>query len=108
MEETSVVSSKEFEEVKNLLQGLIEKAAEENSYTPLVVLTAQVKLIAISLERITDTVYGNGKLGLITIVNEHSKKLAAYDKITWLVVGIMTTLIIGSIFYLILSHGLIK
>lgn len=106
--DTELPNNIKFDEIKALLQELIDQSDKEPTNISLAVLTTQVTILAATLERIVAIVYGNGKPGLITLVDISTRKLEVYDKVMWTVVGIVASLVIGSIFYLILSHGVMS
>lgn len=94
-----------MQEFRLMLQEFIDKTDKPDAYASLLILTAQVKQITETLEKISNNIYGNDKPGLISLVRSHHDRLNAYDKFMWLVGGIIASLVIGSIYYLILTHG---
>jgi hypothetical protein len=97
----------EFNEIKALLQAVSGKSITSDPAVVLAALTTEVRLIATSVEKITETLYGNSKPGLLTVSRMNSQRIDSFEKAIWIVVGVISSLMIGSVFYLVLSHGII-
>jgi hypothetical protein len=102
------MTEKEYEDLRSLIEDVLEKIDNSELYPLVIGCQNQLKVIGPAIDKITQTLYGNGKPGLTTVVDRNTIRLNTYDKASWAVIGIVLSLIIGSVFYLVLSHGIIR
>jgi hypothetical protein len=106
-------NSAELREIKDLLVGMQNCMGDDigklsNMQATLI---EQVSTVSKTVEKMSQTIYGNGHPGLTTSVNELDVRLSHMEKPkVWLntLISTLITLGITAIFYLILSHGIIK
>ena len=99
--------STNLDEIKELILRLAKASEDPVPTIALALLTAQVTTIATSLEKITKLIYGNDKPGLLTIVTNNTRRLDSFEKVSWLFGGVAVTLTVGSVFYVVLYHGIL-
>jgi hypothetical protein len=68
----------------------------------------QIKNLADSMKSVKETIYGNGKPGLTTVVNGLVDRASQNRWLSNSIIYICLGLGSGAIFYLVLSHGIIK
>ena len=120
---TPSIAGKQFEELKEMLTSLAqerphacEKTAEfaeiADRYAEITkaqaVIIEQLKGIVTTNEKVVNTIYGNGKPGLVTILSETRKDVDGILGIAKAVLLSLLGLGITALFYLVLSHGIIK
>lgn len=113
MAATTAGSNRGIDDIKDLLTDL--KSDWGDNFSRLLAmqatLTEQVSSVSKAAEKMSLTVYGNGKPGLTTCVSDITTRLNHLEKPKkWLDTLLTTviTLAVTAIFYLILSHGIIK
>ena len=72
------------------------------------VVVEQLKEIVITTDKISLTVYGNGKPGLTTLVAQMTKDVETVMNIVRTVAFTLLGLGVTALFYLVLSHGIIR
>lgn len=99
-------------EIKNLIERLLEQTKSGTNGAAInelrniqAVQAEQLKHLTILTEKISETLYGNGKLGLITVVSNLEKEFTKGQFIKNTVVTVVISLIVSSLFYLILLNG---
>ncbi len=93
-------------EQKGEIAELADKIAEITQAQA--VIAEQLKEIAETNRKVADTVYGNGKPGLVTIVSQTRKDVDGFLSIAKAVLLSLLGLGITALFYLVLSHGIIN
>ncbi len=90
------------------LTRLIKSQPDGNKIDDMVtVLTTAVHTLEVNtkaIEKITLTIYGNGKPGLQSDVRELQGRMSIIVKAAWIVIGVVLTTATGSIIWLIASH----
>lgn len=99
-------------EIKELLECLLDQTSHNVNGTALnelrniqAVQAEQIKQLTALSERISATLYGNGKIGLTTIVSNLEKEITKGQLIKNTVVTVVISLIVSSLFYLVLLNG---
>jgi len=72
------------------------------------VIVEQLRVITATNQKVTETVYGNGKPGLTTVVAETKKDMDAVMTVAKTLLFTLMGLGVTAVFYLVLSHGIIK
>ena len=72
------------------------------------VIVEQLKTISDTNKKVVETVYGNGKPGLVTVVAETKKDMDAVMAVAKTLLFTLMGLGVTAVFYLVLSHGIIK
>jgi hypothetical protein len=114
---------KQIEELKEMLTALIQErprdcdtSAELAELTDKIaeitkvqaVIIEQLKVVADTNKKVADTVYGNGKPGLVTIVSQTRKDVDGFLSVAKAALLSLLGLGITALFYLVLSHGIIN
>ncbi len=88
------------------LSELTDKIAEITQAQAVII--EQLHVIAETNKKVADTVYGNGKPGLVTIVSQTKKDVDGFLSVAKAVLLSLLGLGVTALFYLVLSHGIIK
>ncbi len=88
------------------LSELADKIAEITQAQAVII--EQLHVIAETNKKVADTVYGNGKPGLVTIVSQTKKDVDGFLSVAKAVLLSLLGLGVTALFYLVLSHGIIK
>ncbi len=104
---TTYIQSRPHEcEKEGELSELADKIAEITQAQAVII--EQLHVIAETNKKVADTVYGNGKPGLVTIVSQTKKDVDGFLSVAKAVLLSLLGLGITALFYLVLSHGIIK
>jgi hypothetical protein len=104
----------QFQELKEMIASIAQphecdKTGEIAEIAQMqAVIVEQLKAIAETNRKVAETVYGNGKPGLTTIVAETKKDMDAIMAVAKTLLFTLMGLGITAVFYLVLSHGIIK
>lgn len=60
--------------------------------------------VIVRVDRLHETIDGNGKPGLKTDVHDLKKSMSAIGRITWMVVGTFVTGVVGLLIYIVQTH----
>jgi len=109
-------TSKDIAEIKAMLADIQERSCSiADIQKTQAVLSEQMEQAGKLIEKISLTVYGNGKPGLTTVMEKVVTRLEVLEKKgdkpnPWVnaAITVTVTLVFNAIFYLILSHGIIK
>ncbi len=103
---TAYIQSRPHEcEKEGELSELADKIAEITQAQAVII--EQLHVIAETNKKVADTVYGNGKPGLVTIVSQTKKDVDGFLSVAKAVLLSLLGLGITALFYLVLSHGII-
>ena len=122
--ETVMTVPEQLTEIKNMLEQINQQAPNHvwNKSAALseladkivgvaqtqAVIVEQLKAISETNKKIVETVYGNGKPGLTTVVAETKKDMDAVMNVFKTLLFTLMGLGVTALFYLVLSHGFIK
>ena len=113
----------QIEEMKEMLTEVLqdrpqscEKTAEFAEITDKIaevtkaqaVIIGQLKVVSDTNEKVVNTIYGNGKPGLVTILSETRKDVDGILGVARTALFTLLGLGITAVFYLVLSHGIVK
>jgi hypothetical protein len=98
----TTTAGRQIEEIKELADKIAEITQAQ------AVIIEQLKVVADTNKKVVDTLYGNGKPGLVTIVSETKKDVSTLMDLAKTVLLSLLGLGITALFYLVLSHGIIK
>ena len=105
-EATSATNAKKLDEILKRLTGQPTIEEWHDLATMLSEVDDRVKDIKCTVDKLDESVNGNGKPGLKTQVHDLERDMSNYNRLTWIVIGIGASSVVGAFIYLVESHAL--